>query len=228
VTEVLVRRGDQQVVRKVAENRGARFSNDSFAKLVHRAEHDDRLAEMVGLRPDIPLHLFHELLLKATEIVQQRLFAAAKPELQPVIRRVLAKVSSEVAARSGPRDYTAAQRTIEALHREGRLTEAQVSDFARSGRYEETIAAISGICEVPLPVVDRLMAGGRSDPVLIVCKAVGWGWPTAKALIILGADGQTVSSHSLDQAFANFERLSPMTAQRVMRFWQARMTVNAN
>jgi len=34
--------------------------------------------------------------------------------------------------------------------------------------------------------------------------------------------GQGTSSQGLDTAYANFERLSVTTAQRVMRFWQAR------
>ena len=40
--------------------------------------------------------------LKATKVVQQRLFASAKPETQAEIRRVLAKVSHEVAAKAAP------------------------------------------------------------------------------------------------------------------------------
>ena len=143
VTDVLVRRGDHEVVRRVAENRGARFSDDSFSKLVGRAEKDGVLAEKVGLRPDIPPRLFRDLLLKATEVVQQRLFASAKPETQAEIRRVLAKVSNEVGASAAPRDYSAAQRAVEALRREGKLDEAALVDFAKKAQYEETIAALA-------------------------------------------------------------------------------------
>ncbi len=73
VTDELVERGDREVVRSVAENRKARLSNRGFSVLVRRAEQDGVLAEKVGLRPDIPPALFRELLLKATEVVQQRL-----------------------------------------------------------------------------------------------------------------------------------------------------------
>ena len=48
VTNVLVRRGDQEVARNVADNRGARLSDDAFTALVERAEQDDVLAEKVG------------------------------------------------------------------------------------------------------------------------------------------------------------------------------------
>jgi uncharacterized protein (DUF2336 family) len=109
------------------------------------------------------------------------------------------------------------------LRRQGRLNEPQVVEFAKNGRYEEAVAALELLCRVPIDVVDRLMSGDRPDPILILCKAAGWGWPTARA-VILSRRHMKSSSTGLDNAFSNFERLSPSTAQRVMRFWQARTT----
>jgi uncharacterized protein (DUF2336 family) len=222
VTDVLVVRGDREVVHSVAENRGARLSDDGFSTLVDRAGRDGVLAEKVGLRPDIPPRLFRDLLLKATEVVQQRLFASANPETQAEIRRVLAKVSHEVAAKAAPRDYAAAMRVVEQMRQEGKLDEAALVDFAKGGRYEETVAALACLCAVPIEVVDRLMGGDRPDPVLILCKSAGWGWPTVKTIITSRPSPHGTSSQALDTAYANFERLSPTTAQRVMRFWQLR------
>ncbi len=222
VTDVLVNRGDTAVVRRVVENQSSRLSDSSFSKLVDQAEMDGVLAEKVGLRPDIPPRLFRELLLKATEVVQRRLFASARPETQAEIRRVLAKVSTEIGAKSAPRDYSAARQAVEALHREGKLDEAALVDFAKQGRYEETVATLALLCAVPIEVVDRLMGGERPDPILILCKSAGWSWATVTAIIMARNGGKGASSQTLDDAYTNFERLSPATAQRVMRFWQAR------
>src|SRR5712691_1045261 len=222
VTDVLIRRGGREVVHTVAENRAARLSEDGFSTLVDQAENDGLLAEKVGLRPDIPARLFRDLLLKATEVVQQRLFSAARPETQAEIRRVLAKVSDELGAKVAARDYSAAQRAIEALRQEGGLDEAALVEFAKTGKYEETVAALACLCAVPIEVVDRLMRGDRPDPILILCKSAGWGWPTAKAIITARSTGRAPSSQGLDTAYSNFERLSSATAQRVMRFWQVR------
>jgi hypothetical protein len=92
-------------------------------------------------------------------------------------------------------------------------------EFAKDGRYEETIAALAELCKVPIAVVDRLMGGERPDPVLILCKSSGWGWPTARAIIMARPTGGA-TGYTLDNAYSNFERLSLATAQRVMRFWQ--------
>ena len=87
-------RGDREVARRVADNRGARISETGFSRLVKRAENDGILAEKVGLRPDIPPPMFRELLSKATAVVHKRLIASATPEMRAAkFVEVLAKVS---------------------------------------------------------------------------------------------------------------------------------------
>ena len=51
VTEVLVERGNKQVVLSTAKNPGAKFSEASFFLLVKRSDGDDALAACVGSRP---------------------------------------------------------------------------------------------------------------------------------------------------------------------------------
>jgi hypothetical protein len=130
------------------------------------------------------------------------------------------KVSSKVGKRVGPRDYRAAQRIVLGLHRGGRMNEAALAVFSSDNKYDETVAALASLAKVPVSVADRLMAGDRPDPVLILCKAAGLGWATAKAVISVQPDGNAPSCQGLDYAFANYERLSATTAQRVVRFWQ--------
>jgi uncharacterized protein (DUF2336 family) len=222
VTDVLVRRGDRDVARRVADNRSARISEKGFCRLVKRAEEDGILAEKVGLRPDIPAPIFRDLLTKATAVVHRRLIASATPEVRAAIGDVLAKVSKEVGARVGPRDYRAAQRVVLSLDRANRLDETTLVSFCDEGKFEETVVALSALTKVPLKIVDRLIGGDRPDPVLILCKAAGLSWPTVKAIILVRPDGVGTSSQGLDAAFANFSRLSALTAQRVVRFWQVR------
>ena len=221
VSDILVSRGDREVARSIATNRDARLSENAFTTLVKRAERDGVLAEKVGMRTDIPPRLFRQLLMQASDVVQKRLLAQAKPETQAEIRKVLAKVTDEVAVQAAPRNYTAALAAVRALHKERKLSEADIVEYANSGRYEETIAALATLCAVPVEVVDRLMNGERADPVLILARAAGFGWPTVKAVMHAKPSGKP-SAQVLDDAFENFERLTAATAQRVVRFWQVR------
>ncbi len=221
LADVIVARGDRDVSRSIATNAAARLSENAFTTLVKRAEQDSVLAERVGKRNDIPPRLFRELLMKASEVVQKRLLATAKPETQAEIRKILAKVTSEVGEKAAPRNYTAALAAVREMHRARKLTEADVIAFADAGKYEETIASLATLSSVPVEVVDRLMSGERADPVLILARAAGFGWPTVRA-VICSRPGPKPSSQTLDDAFENFERLTPATAQRVVRFWQVR------
>ena len=221
LSDILVARGDREVVHTIATNQGARLSEGAFTNLVKRAEQDGVLAEKVGQRTDIPPRLFRQLLMQASEVVQKRLLAQAKPETQAEIRRVLAAVTDEVAAKAAPRNYAAAMAAVRALHKERKLTEADVAEYAKAGKYEETIAALATMCAVPVEVVDRLMNGERADPVLILARAANFGWPTVKA-VIGSRPGPKPSSQTIEAAFENFERLTAATAQRVVRFWQVR------
>ena len=73
VTDVLVTRGDQEVVNSVATNSGARFSDFGFLHMIQRADGDSILAEKLGLREDIPRHIFQQLIAKAWDDVRKRL-----------------------------------------------------------------------------------------------------------------------------------------------------------
>ena len=76
VTDVLVLRGNDEVVQSTVNNPGAEFSERGFTRLVKRAEGDDDLATCVGLRPTIPRHLYLKLIAKASATVRARLEAA--------------------------------------------------------------------------------------------------------------------------------------------------------
>ena len=221
LSDILVERGDREVARSIANNRHAQLSDNAFSTLVKRAEEDSVLAEKVGMRTDIPPRLFRQLLMRASDVVQKRLLAKATPETQTEIRRVLAQVTDEVAAKAAPRNYAAALATVRALHSQHKLKETDIAEFAKSGKYEETIAALAILCAVPVEVVDRLMNGERADPVLILARASGFGWSTVKA-ILNARPGAKPSPHALDVARDNFERLTVTAAQRVVRFWQVR------
>src|SRR6202023_2406665 len=73
VTDVLVTRGDREVLNSVAKNDGARFSDFGFLHMIQRAEGDSILAEQLGLREDIPRQLFQQLIAKASDDVKKRL-----------------------------------------------------------------------------------------------------------------------------------------------------------
>ena len=223
VTDVLVERGDGRVTRAVTRNAGARFSDAGFGMLVQRSEGDDVLAEHVGQRADIPRHHFLRLIARASDAVRTKLAAAnpaAAEEVQYVLAEVVGKIRAEAAMQSG--EYDDALRTVEPLHRAGRLSEAPVYGFAKARQFEETVVALAFLCGVPIDVVETAMLDEQVDMVLILAKAAGLSWTAAKFVVLLRASRHGVSAHELEEALHNYERLSAQTAQRAVRFYQRR------
>jgi uncharacterized protein (DUF2336 family) len=223
ITDVIVKRGDREVVRKVAGNDGALFSQAGYSGLIRRAGEDGLLALAVGQRNDISTPQLKDLLERSADSVRRRLFEVARPEARIAINRVLGELTGVIKPAGGPRDFAAAQRAIVKLLNAGELNEATLLGFAKAHQYEETIAALSAMSSVRIATVDHLVMGERHDPILILGKSLGLEWATVRALIVLRlGPARGPSAPDLDEARVNFERLVPATAQRVIGFWRMR------
>jgi uncharacterized protein (DUF2336 family) len=225
LTDVIVRRGDRDVVRRTAANAGALFSPAGYSTLVKRAGKDGVLTLAVGQRDDLSDRLLKELLAGSIDAVRRRLFEAVKPGKQAAISRAMNEISSGAERVESRRDFAPAQRAILALHRAGELNEAALLGFAKAYRYEESVAALSAMSGVKIATLDRLMAGDRHDPVLIVGKVIGLSWVTVRALILLRlGPARMPSPTDIENVRTNFVRLMPSTAERVVSFWQTRQS----
>jgi len=223
ITDVIVRRGDRDVVRKVAGNSGAEFSATGFNGLIRRAAQDGVLAVAVGARDDLSPPRLKDLLACSTDLVRRRLFETARPSSKIAINRAMRELAGEPTQPTVKRDFEPAQRAIVALHNSGGLDEAALLGFAKAYQYEETVAALSAMSGTRISTLDQLMSGERHDPVLILGKALGLGWTTVRAMIglRLGPD-RTAASPDVEEARHNFERLAPSAATRVLGFWRLR------
>ena len=225
LTDVIVQRGDREVVRRAAGNAGAEFSQAGYSALIRRASQDGVLTLAVGQRDDLSADQLKDLLAGSMDIIRRRLFEAVKPGRQAAIKLAMSEISGAPEVVEGRRDFGPAQRTILALHGAGELNEAALLGFAKSYKYEESVAALAAMSGVQIATLDRLVAGDRYDPILIVGKTIGLEWPTVRALILLRLGLNRVPSPAdIESARVNFTRLMPSTAERVVSFWQTRQS----
>lgn len=223
VTDVLLRRGERDVVRTVAKNAGALFSTQGYKSLVQRSADDGMLAVAVGQREDLPAPLLQQLLSESADIVRRKLFQTANPARRAAIARTMVEMSSEAGAPPAQRNFAAAQKVIVALHSEGGLDQEALARFARERKYEETIAGLSAISGLAIDAVDQVISSGRRDSILILGRALGLEWATVRLLISLRlGEGRSLSTADVEDARVNFERLALPTAQRVVKFWKER------
>src|ERR1700722_5977914 len=126
LTDVIVRRGDRDVVRRAAGNSGALFSQAGYSTLIKRASLDGVLTLAVGQRDDLSGGQLKDLLAGSIDIIRRRLYEVVKPDRQTAIKHAISEISGAAEVVENGRDFAPAQRTILALHRAGELNEAAV------------------------------------------------------------------------------------------------------
>jgi uncharacterized protein (DUF2336 family) len=226
VTDVLVQRGNDEVLQSTVSNLGAEISENGFRRLVTRAEGNDALATYIGMRPTIPRHLYLKLLARASATVRARLEIAHPPLADEVSGAVQeATRRARVASTAISEETTAAHALIKSLHEHGRLDEAQLADFAEAGKFDEANAAIAALANVPVSTAETMMIETRAEGVMILAKLAGLSWPTVKAIINMRDDLSGLEPSDLSACRITYERLRPSTAQQVLRFH--RMQQNA-
>ena len=59
------------------------------------------------------------------------------------------------------RDYTQAKALFDSIQRSGRPVEPAINEFARAGKFEEIVVALSTLCRLPIDSVERIMSDKR-------------------------------------------------------------------
>jgi uncharacterized protein (DUF2336 family) len=219
VTDVLVLRGNDEVIQSTVNNPGAEFTERGFNRLVNRAEGDDNLATCVGLRPSIPRHLYLKLLAKASATVRARLEAANPQQASEVPGAVREATRRARSASSAIAEQTAiAHALVKSLFEDGRLDEHQLASFAEGGKFDETNASIAALANVPVAIAENMMVETRAEGVMILAKVAGISWSTVKAIINMRDELSDAEPTDLAACKDTYERLRPSTAQQVLRF----------
>ena len=223
VTDVLVDQGDQNVVRKVAANSGAHFSNLGMSILVMRADGDDDLIETISRRTDVPSVIFSQLLSYATEKTRVRLLAT-QPTNEKIVNQIVSQVSVHASQLvTMAKDWAETQKYVHSFGQDTDLTRMKVLEFADGEQLIELIAALSVLSGVQANLIGRLICDHSAFGLTVVCKAIGLNWSVTHAVLKVGPNAGEHSKR-LEEYYADFDRLSASTARRVLGFWQLQIT----
>ena len=223
VTDILVKRGNHQVVAGVAANPGARFSTSGMSILVKRAQDNGDLALCVWARPDIPRQDLVRLFVQASEIVKTRLEVADRRQAA-LVRAAVAEASDAIqkTARAGSSQHAGALAMVQTLHSLGQLDEARLLAYARERDFDKTAVALSLMCDLPIGLVERTLVQSEPEQLIVFAKAIELSWDTTKAILALQAGRGGVSSDRLNQCLSSFFRLQPKTARTALQLYRQR------
>ena len=223
VTDVLVTRGNREVVRSVATNTGARLSDFGILQMIKRSEADSILIEQMGCRKDIPRHLFQQLIAKAADNAKKRL-GSERPEAAGQIESLVTDVTGSLHSKFGPasKTYFDAKRSVAKEYQLGSLTQSKIFEYAQAHRFEEATVGLSLLSSLPGDVVERALVDKNKEMTLILAKALGFSWETTMALLFLGAPDHRIHAQELESMTREFDGLNIETSRSVLKTYQSR------
>jgi hypothetical protein len=199
------------------------LSNAGFSILLQRTEGDEGLAVRIAERPEIPPHLFRQLLARASLSVREKL-KSAHPEHSHEIDEVVEEVSSRIEsdALTPSADYSVVLESENSAPCTNQLDDDNLKKLAAAGAFAQVTSTLAILADLPISYVERLMTGRRSDGLLALGRAVGLSWAAVKAILMLRADRRIILETEIGYCLACYERLKPETAQQIVRFYRER------
>ena len=228
VTDVLVERGDTRVLHRVVRNKGARFSLAGYGQLTNRARYDRKLTLALGERSDIPRQYFLKLLEAASATVRTKL-EKANPQMVAEIRDTIDDVATTMQreVRDGSRAHSAAVREAKRRFNVRPITEASVHGPAHAQDFEKTVVALARLGVFSVDLVERALLDEGEDMVLLLAKAAGCSWTTARELLLMYVANRNLKADDLTMAFERYKKLSQQTARNIVAFYERRMKLRA-
>ena len=223
VTDILIDRGDREVLLTTARNPGAQLSDFGFSTIIARAKGDDELAASIGARRELPRRHLLKLLAQASDTARRNLERDEALGVGAVKDAVAeATISLQAMTNEAARTYEAAEARVDALQAAGELDETAIATFAKARKAEEATVALARLCNMPLETIETAMAGDRPETILILGKAAGLTWTTVKSVLALRRNGTGVSPQTLESCLGTYSRMKPATAREVLDFQRRR------
>jgi len=227
LTDVLVTRGNREVLVSTATNQGSRFSQLGLDTLVEKAGSDDKLALSVWARQDIPRQQMLRLFRQASDGLRRQL-EAAHPRHADSIRAAVSAAAERVQeiARARSVQFHEASVAVAELHADGQLDESVLQQLVEENNFDGIAAALSLMCDLPLGPVERALAQGYYEQILLFAKATELSWNITLELIRFQASGKQLSQGEMDQYFASYTRMQVKTAKAALQFYRLRASAS--
>ena len=226
VTDVLVVRGNAEVAQLGRHQCRRAVVRSRLPQPHQRSENDHVLTESLGLRQDIPRHLFQQLIAKASDETREKAGARAARDGRYPLDALVADVTASLHSKFGPASprYYAAKKAVSFKHRLGELQESSILEYARARNMEETIVALSMLCSLPSDVVERALVGNSREFLLVLAKAHRFSWTRPRRCCFSARPHFTIASHELDELREQFERLHASASQEILAHYRERKT----
>jgi uncharacterized protein (DUF2336 family) len=215
VTDVLVLRGDTEVVSAVASNSSARFSELGFQTLLHRAREDDAIRASITQRAEM-LHLDIDAMLNTDAFqaedkkkseraeIRDRLNSAMESGIENVLKE------ADAARAAADRDDEEVEKLIAA----GALDDDALARLADDKRHRALVLALAHLGRMELPSAERMISVADPKMLIFLLRSQNFSWATTRA-VIAARKLPLPNMHEFRRYMDVFNQTTPDVAKKV-------------
>lgn len=223
VSSAIVQRGNDETVRTLVANAGARFDRSAYEAVFERARNHEDLTRQVVQRSDAPLDLLNEIVLAvSTELRNQILARNANvnpEELDLALEKARARMKERQATVSP--SYAQAEIDIRGLASRGQLNARMLVSYYRENLMGHFLVGLAHMTEVDVAVAESVVARGDMDALAMMCRAAEIERPLFVTIAVLACGGQRAMGRA-EEFGAIYAHVPVEAAQRAMRFYRLR------
>lgn len=233
VTQVLVDRGNSDVLVTVTLNASASFTDAALQRLSERADEDPELEQALGLRPEfnaslldrVKSYLTGQLLVPMDEeraveagpsVAEDEPAPAAAEEANPPEEEPEAPTTEAEPASEEDDDGTAA---IQDPIRDSYASEKNLVKLAKEDMLEETVTCMAKLTGMDGAMVEHCLLKAELSALMVLCKAHNFTNTTFTALLKL-RQKQSKDPMSIDvkTMLYRYEAMQAHTAKRIIHY----------
>ena len=231
VTDIIVKRGDLEVLQAVVSNTGAEFSTEGLAQLSRAAEIHGDLQQMLNLRRDTSSSAITKLM-RLTEVnfwqqmAESILMTSEELDNNVTPKPKTPKAVEKKKAPEQKETQPAKPQADEKSRAVNPASEGALVKSARSSEVEQTIESFASITQLDKLMVEHCLFKAHISALMVLCKAHGFAPGTFTALLQIR---ETVTSEPTDDMIGlmrRYESMTTETAKRIISFSDKRPAAN--
>lgn len=222
VTDVLVDRGDDNVLKRVAENEQAEFHPDTFEALIEKAHESPALQEALIGRSDLPEEPVRKLVPFLSDEIRKRIKALGVDNnlVQILAERAAEGVKAELKDLNASKSQ--AEILIDTVVDGKRRIDDAVNQFTKKDRPIDLATLLARVADMPVDMITQLMFGKADMPLIILCRANNVSNNAYRNIVKMRAKRLRLTGKELSEALDRYANMSHMEAIQALKVVKAR------
>lgn len=224
LTAELVARGDEGVLVSLAENRGAKLSNDSMEKLVGHARSMKSLQKPMTDRFDLPPKLLTKMYFFVSAALKKEILKRSDmldPALIDEAVNANRKEILKTAVRDAQSEVSSAQQFIQEKAQANQINESLLKELMEMKRSTEFLLAFSHVVGIDTSTAQAVLKDKSWESLAIASRAANLERATF-AKIVFGLQRDSKEQNKALRILDLYLKIPQEAAERVMRFWRVR------